>query len=145
MCNHTEFSNPHQTGNIYATFSRVPSSALLVGILSSDSGDIELKVEPEVSANVFLAGEDVHVGEGLLPLKEDEETDVNYNVSANNRNSSNDSDNDAVAREENDLSLRQMGVKVGLRESEAVIHAVSKLGKVSLLKKDWFGAFKFGS
>jgi len=135
-----------QTGNINATFSRVPPTASLVGILGSDSGDIELKVESDVSANVFLAGEEIRIGEGLMPVTDDEETEK-ANVSANN-SQSNDGNigyPDRATREESELSLRQMGVKVGLSDSEAVIHAVSKLGKVSLLKKEWFGAFKFGS
>ena len=135
------FSNPRlQTGNITATFSRVPTSPLVAGILDSDSGDIDLKVESEVSATVFLAGEDVFVGEGLLVV-DDEGDDAPENVNVNsNANNDNDSHNNY-----DDLSLRQASVKVGVRESEAVIHAVSKLGQVTLAKKDWFGAFKFGS
>jgi len=142
-----------QTGNISATFSRVPTTSALVARVASESGDIELKVEPEVSANVFLAGEEIHVDESFDAAFEDDEEEEDHrgdddrdvkmaNVNSNNDRSDN---NDSTENKEEKLSLLQAGVKVGLSESDSVIHAVSKLGKVSLNKKEWFGAFKFGS
>jgi len=129
-----------QTGNIAATFSRVPSTASVARLLS-DSGDIDLKVEAEVSADVILAGEEIFVDDRFgVPEVIDDGGPVGDASEGKDRN------NSAVeSHEAADVALRQVGVKVGVRKSDAVIQAASKLGKVSLSKKEWFGAFKFGS
>jgi len=145
-----------QTGNIVTTFSRVPSLPSLVARVASESGDIDVKVESEVSANVFVAGEEIHIDPAfeILDLVDEvgEDGVRSANTSSNNDKVENDKNanhegrsNQNSVTEEAPLSLRQAGVKVGSRETESVIHVVSKLGSVSLSKKDWFGAFKFGN
>jgi len=145
-----------QTGNILATFSRVPSLPSLVARVASESGDIDVKVEPEVSANVFVAGEQITIDPSfpILDIVDEDGDDAadkasnqsNNNDSGNNANDNrtNDDNRDDAGDEADRLSLRQAGVKVGASETESVIHVVSKLGAVSLAKKEWFGAFKFG-
>jgi len=130
-----------QTGNIAATFSRVPSTPTVAARVLSDSGDIDLKVETEVSADVILAGEEIFVDERLGPPEVIEEGGPVGDTGGDD-----DKNNSAAkSHEATEIALRQVGVKVGVRKTDTVIQAVSKLGKVSLSKKEWFGAFKFGS
>jgi len=136
-----------QTGNIAATFSRVPSLSSLVARIASESGDIDVKVEPEVSANVFLVGEQIQVDPSfeIFDIIEEESIDSQVaNSNINNEGKSHDGDNSSSDNDLDLLTLRQAGVKVGMSETESVIHVVSKLGTTSLYKKEWFGAFKFG-
>ena len=113
-------------------------------------------MEPEVSANVFVAGEQITIDPSfpILDIVDKDGDDAadeasnqsNNNDSGNNANDNrtNDDNRDDAGDEADRLSLRQAGVKVGASETESVIHVVSKLGAVSLAKKEWFGAFKFG-
>ena len=98
-------------------------------------------MEAEVSADVILAGEEIFVDDRFgVPEVIDDGGPVGDASEGKDRN------NSAVeSHEAADVALRQVGVKVGVRKSDAVIQAASKLGKVSLSKKEWFGAFKFGS
>ena len=98
-------------------------------------------METEVSADVILAGEEIFVDERLGPPEVIEEGGpVGDTGGDDDKNNSS-----AESHEAAEIALRQVGVTVGVRKTDTVIQAVSKLGKVSLSKKEWFGAFKFGS
>jgi len=136
-----------QTGNITASFSRVPSTkpstATLVADVASDSGDITLHVSPEVNAHVVATGEKVNIDEKLRYRQK--ENGIKVNISSNNENIPGEGKPDRNSKSvSGDQFLQETELKVGNSDTGAIVRVSSQLGIITLSIKDWFAAFKFG-
>jgi hypothetical protein len=63
-----DFPPSAQTGNVSVTFSRVATEAGVVASVTSESGDVDVKVGGDVSATFVIAANDVNVDKKLAPL-----------------------------------------------------------------------------